>query len=591
MKPSLLKHAGCDIIDINPGAGIWSSAIHNLLKPRNHYLMEPDSVLYTPLLQPLLDAEGSTYKLIPKSGAVWGHLNTLLTPETLPQQKEYAPGDPELDKPNDTLLVMANLGWHPRKPFRAFPSISLLVVHQLLSAVRAHSLFHQYGLIRMLIWVADEEGKTVLPRTINVRRKTAIEAEVSCSDIFEIASASVENQFRRDEHLNIESSRRALQRMEEAGITTPAGRETSYQLKAAESPDKQTSGEDSEVRRDWQDEIQDLEKRFAAGEFAIFAESETSVLNPEWKRLCYLRKLQEDRNKTPGKRKLLAKLVEELEALEAKFAAGNIKRHILAETKASENGRGKVQKHTPEYHRLLSLRSRKASDLGRGERSNPLFEEFEAILEMQAKVKTLSGTKAEELQQEIEERTAGFNEQVESLAFGEKAAFRLRLDDRRTFNNDPPLLYWDRREAEPLKVHAHEFYPKQELCLLDFHPQALWPVLRQGFPATYDIFEYLVSTMYISPTQSLKAALTATYPGAIEWLVEECPSLTDVRKGGSPDLDFITVRCLTLEMLREIIEAWMRWPFRPDRFELMRRSGSTPHDPEEDERLGSSVGT
>jgi transcription factor 1 len=44
----------------------------------------------------------------------------------------------------------------------------------------------------------------------------------------------------------------------------------------------------------------------------------------------------------------------------------------------------------------------------------------------------------------------------------------------------------------------------------------------------------------------------------------------------------MTVRCLTLDMFKEIIEAWMRWPFRPDRYELMSRMGSVAYDPDDE---------
>lgn len=595
MKPSLLKHAGCDIIEINPGAGVWSSAVHDLLKPRNHYLMEPDYELYTPLLQPLLDAEGSTYKLIPKSGAVWGHLNDLLSPATLPQQQEYQAGDPRLNKPNDTLLVMANLGWYPRKPFRAFPSISLLVVHQLLSAVRAHSLFHRYGLIRMLIWVGDEEGKQILPRSINSRRKVTLEAEISCSDIFEIASSTVEStRWRRDEHLNVESSRRVLKRMEEAAITTPEGRESLYQLQAAKVPPQEQTIEDdlTNVRRDWKDEYGELEKQIAAGKFSRYVGGEAIVprrskINPEWKRLHYLRAYFDLKKRKTGKVPTRGKMITELKELEAKSDAGGIEKYVDPAINAlpisdTSGGRTLMPEETTEFKRMQYLRQRFNSDRHKTSRSAPLFKDYETILEMQRKVKTLGGIEAEELQREIDECTAGFKEEIENLAVGENETFRLRLDNRTTFKNEPPILYWDRREAEPLKVNPQDFFPKQELCLLDFHPTSLWPVLRNDFPAAYDVFEFILSTLFLIPTQSVKAGLTAVSPGAFEWLVAECPSLTDLSQGGNPDLDFMTVRCLTLEMFKEIIEAWMRWPFRPDRYELMKRSGSVVHDPDDE---------
>lgn len=614
MKPSLLKHTGCDIIDVNPGAGIWSSAIHDLLKPRRHYLMEPDYELYGPLLQPLLDKEGSTYKLIPKSGAVWGQLNNILSPATLPDQVEYEAGDPRLDKPNDTLIFMANLGWHPRKSFRAFPSVSLLVIHQLLNAVRAHSLFHRYGLIRMLVWFSNEDGKAVLPRNISQRRKVAIEAEISCSGIYEIASSTTENlRLRRDEDINVESSHKVLKRMEEAGITTPEGREGPYQLQATKSPQQQETGiEGVAIRRKWQDELRGLQERFAAGEFPKYVDEVVSstqkrqstvrrTLSPEWERLRTLRwwfEYQKKKGKEPTKGKRL----EELKDLEAKFEAGSFRRysgpdpttHSTIELTGNEESakqadssvpatkRAGPKEKTEEYKRMKELEWRVNVVINKLEKAVPMFAEFEEILNMEHKLQTLEGRPAEALKRSIEDRVAGFQEQIETLSRNDVENFWSRLDNRRTFNNKPSILYWDRREAEPLKVKPEEFYPHHELCLLDFHPAPLWPVLRQDFPATYDVFEYILSSMFMTPTQSVKSALTSISPGALEWLEAECPSLRDSTKGGNPNLDFLNVRCLTLEMLKEIMEAWMRWPWRPDRFELMKMSGSSPYDPGEE---------
>jgi len=55
------------------------------------------------------------------------------------------------------------------------------------------------------------------------------------------------------------------------------------------------------------------------------------------------------------------------------------------------------------------------------------------------------------------------------------------------------------------------------------------------------------------------------------------------RKGGSFDLEDLIIRRLTQEHIRELMEAWMDWPFRPSFEEIMSRSG-TPlvHDELED---------
>ena len=161
------------------------------------------------------------------------------------------------------------------------------------------------------------------------------------------------------------------------------------------------------------------------------------------------------------------------------------------------------------------------------------------------------------------------------------------MDNRRALRNDPPILFWDRRFAEPLLVQDKEFFPNREMCLLDFHPKSIWPILREDNLANYDNFEYILSSLFLSQTQSVTKGLTALAHGAFEWLVPRCPSLTDPAKGGSADLESMSVRCLTQDMLRELTEAWMKWPFRPDRYELMARTGSGVYDPMNEGEQGS----
>lgn len=92
VKPSLERHVGCDLVDIYPGAGLWSSKLHDALQPRSHILLEPDEELYRPFLEPLLAKKGAT--LIPKSGIVWRDLSGILNPTHLPHQHERLANDP-----------------------------------------------------------------------------------------------------------------------------------------------------------------------------------------------------------------------------------------------------------------------------------------------------------------------------------------------------------------------------------------------------------------------------------------------------------------------------------------------------------------
>ncbi|KAK0724307.1 hypothetical protein B0H67DRAFT_597996 [Lasiosphaeris hirsuta] len=268
MKPSLLCHQGCDIIDIYPSAGVWSRKLNDFLKPRSHILMEPEEVTYKPFLQPLLDRPGTV--IVPKSGIIWAELEEVLSPAYLPHQKERDPTKP-LDPPerNDTLLVTANLAFFPKKKFRTFDSLAQLVLYQFMNTLRASSLFQKYGMVRMLIWAAPDDIIPLLPRTVQERRRVAMEGEISTEWIMEIAGpdgleAAV---YHRDRRIDVQGTRDVLDKMRKQGVVIPPGRETrlaSEVLAMGEDQVKELLGEDPRVSEP-PAELVKLQKKFDRG--------------------------------------------------------------------------------------------------------------------------------------------------------------------------------------------------------------------------------------------------------------------------------------------------------------------------------------
>jgi transcription factor 1 len=175
---------------------------------------------------------------------------------------------------------------------------------------------------------------------------------------------------------------------------------------------------------------------------------------------------------------------------------------------------------------------------------------------------------------EIAQRTQIFHDKINETAEEVLIMFALRCDNRRAFYQDPPILFKDRRQFEPLMVQPTEFFPRHEMALLDFQPRALWPIVRENFPHNYDILEFLISHLIMTSKGSVRRGLASLYPGALEWLEAECPSLTDPNKGGHFDLDLLPAYLLTAEMYKEMIEAFLRWPFRPSKNEVLRRLGT-----------------
>ncbi|KAI9743195.1 MAG: hypothetical protein M1818_003039 [Claussenomyces sp. TS43310] len=536
LSPSLQKHMNCDIIDINPGIGLFSSKLHEVLKPRTHVLMEPDETLYMQYLQPLLDQENSKYRFLPSSGVIWANLDKFEKDKMLPKQELLSKGDPRLEQKNDTLLMVANLGYYPAKPYMGFPSVTSLMIHQLLSAVRAHALFQGYGLVRMLVWMLDKEKKQVLPRVVTQRRKSTLEAEIACENIFEIAGSDelVAND-RREHGIDLESARMVGRRMEEANITTPSGRVGSLQAEAANAS-LQSENSTSSVIRPFVKELADLKARYARHEFPA----------------CY------DANGDP----VYVDLDDPKKTL-------TTRKYAL----------------TPEYDRLCKLLYRTASVNTKTARVDLALEEYEEIVGLLEGIQGHDPVATSSQRAALHKRLEEWESDVSMLTGNLASQVWQRLEDRRLFRQDPSVLLWDRRPAEPLKVEATEFFPQQDMCLLDFHPKPTWSIFnaRAGNLTNYDDFEFMLTGLFITPTQSIVRGMTAAAPGAAEWILPRCPSLTDPTRGGAVDLEHLSVRSLSADMFREIFEAWMDWPFRPSKSEMLVRLGSQSMSDDDDD--------
>ncbi|KAJ4308910.1 hypothetical protein N0V84_011816 [Fusarium piperis] len=263
--PSLDRHRGCDLIDINPGAGLWSRTLHDLVQPRKHILMEPDVEIYLPLLADLISRPN--VQLLPKAGILWREVSDMLTTCISPEKKADPNAVPER---NDTLLVNINLSFAPPKKFQMFECVSTMVLYQLMSSIKTASLFQQYGLVRMLIWVNDDGKRRLLPHSATRRKRSTFEAELACEWIHEIAGKDVECEVQelRDEWINLESGYNTLARMKKAGLTMPSDRETF--LYKTVTADESLMGERLAgtrrpfLSRPFRPELEELEAEFAS---------------------------------------------------------------------------------------------------------------------------------------------------------------------------------------------------------------------------------------------------------------------------------------------------------------------------------------
>lgn len=520
MRPTLDRHIGCDIVDLFPGAGLWSRKLHNAVQPRSHLLLEPDEALYTPMLKELLERPNT--KLIPKSGIVWAELSEVLNKTYLPHQVEQ-PTDKTPER-NDTLLVTANLSFYPKKKYAFFDNIAQLLLYQFISAIRTGSLFQKYGLVRMLIWVGDDEKNSVLSRNIQRRKRLSVEAEISTEYIAEIAGADgmsinglrAQGPFVRDHNIDLESTRMALDRTKRQGISMPPGRETRMMRELNSMSAKQR-------------------KQIKAGSSPPFFDR------------AYLGELAE---------------------LEAEKEAGTL--------------------DTTDSKRVKRLRDLKYKANQDTRRSNMIHELLVARSSMPIELGAISDS---EKRAEWTAKHSAWEERINRMDKALRGDFLLSRDNLHIFRQDPPVLSWDRRPVEPLVVSGMEFFPNVPCALLDIQPKTMHPLLLESGPNTSragDIFGILLGSMYRSSLDPLDKVLESIYPGAAEGVLPYCPSLVDPKVGGAGYSGWsgLSPRALNEKQLVEILDAWMKWPFRPGFSELVGR-GAEDGDYAGDEEGGA----
>lgn len=549
IKPTLERHKGCDLISVYPGAGLWTKALHDAVQPRSHLLLEPDDHLYRPFLQPLLDNEG--VRLIPKSGIIWDELNEVLSPKNLPHQVEIKRSNHEPPPRNDTLLVSINIAMYPKKKYQAFESLSRMVLYQLVHSLRTSTLYQKYGRVRMLVWVLDDEKMQILPRVPHNRRRLAIEGEMSTEYVAEVCGADSSAAMagkttvrtpvigedgstsaadpnwttKRWGQIDLESVRQTLNRMHDAGIEVPKGRE-SHQL-----------------------------QRFRKLGLAL---DEPISLTER----LYVTPRQTDLE------------LETLKKIEEKQQKGR-KDPESATVAMGKPPRTAVEKRIftlQHYHKRLEKVYQETIDF------MAKFDEVCELYKAVPRAKTPAGrlakrVKAKKLEAKLDEAMAKTPPYVfKNILTGRDTVHMLRQPAELG-----PVLSWDRRPYEPLPSHAAtDFFPNVPCALLDIQPKVADPLVRaigNDSNNSGDLMDLMLGAFLGQRSKSIGLLLDNIYPGTQEGIMPLCTSLTDPAKGGIPTTGStaINARILNQGQLLEVLDQFMRWPFRPSYQELVGR--------------------
>ncbi|KAL1851346.1 hypothetical protein Daus18300_012592 [Diaporthe australafricana] len=523
IKPSLERHKGCDLVSIYPGVGLFTKALHDAVQPRSHLLLEPDESLYKPFLQSLLKEKN--VRLVPKSGIIWHELEPILSPEYLPNQVEIDRLDLDKDPPkNDTLLVSMNLSMYPKKKYNLFDNMSRMILYQLLSSIRTSTQFQKYGRVRMLVWIPDEEKDTILPRLAQSRKKSAVEGELVSEYIAEVCgkdgtlddegeAVKDRNNKVRPQQLNFESMRQALVRMRDNGIITPKGRETRL--------------------------LRQFKQMRISVDTPIPLTAEPFTF---------------DKSFQP-----------ELDELQRQHDIEPTEKH----TKAGDRYRVLLN-----YRRWIDRISVKLLDF---------TQKIDALTELHRQAAEAKAEGNAERAQELVKEATRLNEEYDRAVHGMPAYLTSQLSllrDQLHVLRQPegmgPVLSWDRRPWEPLRVQPGEFFPNVPCALLDIQPKAPHRLLRHIGPGTSnagDIFDMMLGMIMQNTVVPLVHTMDHIWPGARDGLEDKCESLVDPSRGGSPltgEAAFAS-RAANQTQLLELLEEFMKWPFMPSYAELIGR--------------------
>ena len=404
--------------------------------------------------------------------------------------------------------MIANYGhWRVRGEDHSVGVEAIMQAFRYAYNFRQNQSFHTYGPTRMLMWLADSDKRTLLPRTVAYRSKVAVSLELSMHVEEIVGGPPLESKARREDALEIQSGERVAERMKEEGLILPPGRQPAYEGTFGRSSVGTT--------RDWHQEYQELMEGFKTLKYSQFVGELPEPLidargrkqparkgvpfTPEYKRLQRLKGIFNRANVNHNKADKYVQMQEEIDRLDLKAHRADI--------------------DTEERKRLLHL---------------------------------------------LDAKIQNFKASLENLQEADLNKITFLDDDRRAFAMEPPLLMWDRRKAEPILAEDDEFFHlNKTMALLDFQPQ---PKSIKDFPMNEkqeDYFDDIATHLMSVRGPATLHHLNKLAPGAFEALTPKVPALRDPRKGGRRDIDFVRNRTLTPEMIHKLALAWDQWLFKP----------------------------
>ncbi|TGZ84136.1 S-adenosyl-L-methionine-dependent methyltransferase [Ascodesmis nigricans] len=494
------------VIDMNPGAGVFSEALYNRLKPKRHVLLEHD-VAYHPVLEEMT-SRCPNASLVKLNGHDWETYKTIMTgPFRKPTFPEgytgFEPKTVPLEEGlNRDLLFLGNIT-------NRYQSTRL--VNQFMEACGgSRSWIQQYGRVRFLLWMFDSEKERVFPHQMQSRQRTSILGDTYC-EIHEVAGTG---SVRRGKGFTISVVDR---------ISAEGKKSFEYRM----------------------DKLND------------------NIVKYDLKRAELMEELKSKRDDVKDARSV-------------KLLKARIQKLDVSQLKNYHTRLSLVQATiTPKYKLLYgvdipSLGLEECGQLFNEIKSNPP-EEFTTYVE-----KRFADEAHDERQAKLNERSGSFTPTAEQAAiFAEYEQTHLQFhqltriarsipDEKYARGLNPPLLQAWRDEKndypKPVIIGKSDVYPENQLALMDFQPilppEYLRPEDSSLALARYEMYDWMVRTLFSTRAQSVKSALTVLAPGAACLLEELGPEGEEIGKK--------RVRVLTTDELVKLAWAWEQWDFKPE---------------------------
>ncbi|KAK0305110.1 hypothetical protein LTR01_006968 [Friedmanniomyces endolithicus] len=541
LAPTLEKHKGCTIIDIHPGASVWSSKLHDFLQPKRHLLMEPEERYFASFIKPLLDKPGSTYRHTTLIGAhpreYWPNYAKVLSDAELAPCTPLLAGDPALRELNPNVLVIGNLGRQYKVAARARSvNFGALILQQFLHAALTNQLFHRSGLVRMMLWVPEAEKYTLFPtsevyrRSLNVRLGigSSLTEVVGSVDLYDTADIFYARRRRRPPELEAILAQRAQRRMDDLGVQVPPGRALLYD-------------------------------RPKPGDSKLLSPFETAIST--W------------------------------QELEAEIATTKAR---LAEVRQLDRGDRRkgnpTQKQQREEGMLRGMKYPQCEASGQtfiGSGNNVAWIAIWADLGMRVLNLEVALRQLEEKGEDpatyerVRDRILKLDRDLDTIATSESlkmAEFAQRVvEQQQACLMEPPITALDARAYEPLKATPRDFWPNSEMMLLDMVPKPC-DLEVEGLASKREmskLCETFCRSLLESTTRTLPEALDRLAPNAARDVIPMVDIAKDPRKGGRLNPHRIRVRMVSDELIEGLLKAWVEWPFKPSLTDLVLASESS----------------